>query len=119
MKETKQKQLRITFDTDDLNEANVLAEEMKDSLMQECQIESIRQNKDENTQDLGSIIIILLGAKPIIEIAQGISVILQRMHSKTITIYDENEKIVGENLSSKDIEKILETFERTKKENAS
>jgi hypothetical protein len=100
--------LYLHFDTSTA-EGNKLAEELQDYLRQTQNVELDRVKSDDNTQDAGAILAIILGAKSIIEIAKGISKWLQKKPEGSVTISTDKEKtkIVAQGVNGNTIEAIV------------
>ena len=93
-----------------LAQGNILASELQ-QFIQEKYNERIEIVKaDENTQDAGAVLAVILGSASLIEIAKGIALWMQKKPEATLIVSSDKERktIVGTGLKSKDIENILE-----------
>jgi hypothetical protein len=99
--------LFIHFETT-ASAGNKYAQELQEYLSaKHIQSEQVKENDD--TQDAGAILSIILGAGAVKIIAKGIADWLRKKPEATITLTRDKGKyqIIGKGLSSDDIEKIL------------
>lgn len=97
----------IIFEGASIAEANKLAIELSDYLSTTANIQAIITKESEDTQDIGTIISIVLGSTSLVALAKGLSDWLIKKQSRKLTI-KKNGDIIGENLSSRDIKSILD-----------
>ena len=88
-------------------EATQLAEDLREYLLRTNNIEGNVVKERSDTQDAGSILTIILGAGSTLAIAKGIGYWIKMQAGKKVRIKETGE-IIGENLSTKDIELILQ-----------
>jgi len=103
-------EIRITFPDVTESDANKLALQLKQYLLSSELIESKIVNESIDTMDFGSTLAIVLGSGSLISIAKGISNWLSLKQNKKITIKWSHGQIIGERLTSKDVEKIVDRF---------
>lgn len=89
-------------------EGSLLAMELRDYIGRNTSItpEIIKSSND--TMDFGATISIILGASSTIALAKALGNWVQLHQRKKINIKSANGEISGENLSSKDVQRILE-----------
>jgi len=103
-----EEKLTVTFDNVTLAEAGQLATELQAYLRYNIDLETEINKEERNTQDMGTVLTIILGSKAIVEISKGLSAWLLKKQSRKITIR-KNGDIIGKNLSSKEIKEILDS----------
>jgi hypothetical protein len=104
-----EQRITINFDDVSLAEGNRLAQDLQSYLLINHEVKTELSKETSGTQDLGTIIGIILGSASIKAIAAGLSNWLLKKQSRQITIR-KNGDIIGKNLSSKDIDAILKTI---------
>ena len=97
----------ISFDDVSIGDGNKLATELKNYLVSMADINAIITQENPNTQDIGSVLTIILGSTAIKTLVTGLSNWLLKTQSRKITIKKDG-TIIGENLSSGDVKRILE-----------
>ncbi|WP_143822159.1 hypothetical protein [Mucilaginibacter pedocola] len=97
----------IIFQDATTAEANKLATELQYFLDQTVNIKSTITKERIDTQDAGTILIAALGTSAVTTLIKGLMNWLLKTQSRKITI-KKNGEIIGENLTSKDIERILD-----------
>lgn len=103
------KELIIRFDGCNVAEANLLAQDMSASLSEACPgVDARAQREDATTQDFGSIVAIVLGAKAVEELSKGLVNWLSRKPESKITIARKDGSVIVENLTSKDAANIAD-----------
>lgn len=96
----------IIFEEVSVAEANKLAIELRDYLYNTTDIDTKIEKEYCNTQDMGTVLSVVLSSASIVALAKGLSAWLVKKQSRKLTI-KKNGDIIGENLGSDDIEKIL------------
>jgi len=104
-----EKTFEIQFSDASTAEANQLAQELKAYLVTYENIDGEIKKENDQTQDVGTILQIVLGSAAFIAFIKGLSNWLLKKQSRKITIR-KNGDVIGENLSSGDLEKILDKF---------
>src|SRR5690349_5796497 len=109
------KKIFLHFDTT-TSQANIWAPDLKTFLCRDYINTKAYENKNikiiksnNNTQDAGTILKIILSASSIVTLAKGIALWLQKKPeaSLTITVDKDKKEIIGTGLKTKDIENIL------------
>lgn len=96
----------ITFDGLTPGEAQEIVQEMNTDIEEQgIRTEIIKERKD--TQELGTILAIILGSKAIVEIAKGIADYIRKRSEVKITVKKEDGTVLIENARSKDIAPVL------------
>ncbi len=99
----------ITFDRISSAESNRYAEELRNTLLDAApDIEVTRKREDHRTQDLGTILIAVLGTSTVTVFARALGDWLKLRHSVGVTIKTDKGKIIGTNLTGKDALKLAE-----------
>lgn len=103
-------QLLIDFKNASASEANQLALDLKSYLDRQSLGDTRVIKTRDDTMDFGGTLSVLLGTSSIVSIAQGISHWLMKHQDRKLTIKTAAGEIIGENLSSRDVEAILKTL---------
>lgn len=103
--------LYLRFDTS-LAEANKLAEDLQLYLSNTQQITLSRIKDDENAQDFGATLVLVLGTPAIVAIAKGIQTWLSKRNNVTITIKTSKGEVVASGISGKDIPEVFKGAEK-------
>ena len=92
-------------------EANEYAEELREiPLDSTIEITAQRQRKNSLAQDLGTVLVLIMGKPAFVAEANGIGSWLQRFCSASLTILTAENKMVVENLVNKDVAHLLQLF---------
>ena len=94
-------------------DATRYAEELRDTLRgatPEANIE--RRRTDEEAQDFGATLVLILGTPAAIVLAKAFRDWLNRRSSVKVHLKDEEGDLLLENVTAKDAHKILELFQR-------
>lgn len=106
---------KIRFKDVSIAEAGVRARRLRKELMDSSADVHVNIDKDDQSnQDLGSTLIVILGAPAITKIAKGIADYLSRDRGKIII--ERDGKIIAEGLTGKDAARIVEAMSSQKKE---
>jgi hypothetical protein len=97
----------ITFDTT-LADANRLAEDLQDYIERTEGVKLERIKDNENAQDFGATLVLVLGTPAILAIARGIQTWLGKRNNVTVTVKTPKGEIKATGVSGKDIPRILE-----------
>ncbi|THU40765.1 hypothetical protein FAM09_01230 [Niastella caeni] len=103
--------LYLHFDTP-LADANKLAEDLQSYLANTQQITLARIKDNDNAQDFGATLVLVLGTPAILAIAKGIQTWLSKRNNITITIKNSQGEVVASGISGKDIPKVFEGAEK-------
>jgi Effector Associated Constant Component 1 len=99
----------ITFDEVSLAEANRYIEELRQFLLNTVSDLNVTQMRaDPRNQDLGAILVAVLGTSSITLLARALGDWLQRRHGVGITIKTDKSEIIASNLTAKDAVKLVE-----------
>lgn len=103
----------IRFPDSDLRDANRLAQSLRDAVRDEApdaEVEQAREN-DEH-QDFGPTLAIVLAGPAVVAIAKGIQSWLTRHHGVTLEISGPDGKIVASNVTAATAVEIIKTAGR-------
>jgi hypothetical protein len=101
----------LTFTGVSEAEANQYAEELREALLDATtEIAVQRQRENPLAQDLGGILVLIMGTPAMVAAVNAIGNWLQKRRSASLTILTADKKIVGENLTNKDAAHLLELF---------
>ena len=104
--------LVIEFNEVSMAEAHNYAAELKDTLLDSSkEIDVEIKRGAENTQDFGSILVVILGAPAVVAAANALRDWLKFRHSASISIKKPSGSIVIKNLTSKDAELIVDKLQ--------
>lgn len=108
-----QSELIISFEDTSLAEANILAEDLRKTLITTHPDVSVKRvRKEQDTMDFGSILAIILGTKAVIAVAEGLGAWLKQHQRASIRIERPDGTIVAENITSRqalELAKLLTT----------
>jgi len=98
----------FNFENVSTREAGTYAQQLQSFLLsgEKIQIDIIKEDKD--TQDFGATLAIVLSSHAIAALAKGFADWLKSKQNKKLTIITKKGKVIGSNLSSDDIERILQ-----------
>jgi hypothetical protein len=102
-------EINITIDNASPAEAAQLILDLQAYLLSVEDVSSVITKENDDTQDFGATLVILLGSTSITALISGLSNWLVKKQERKLTIKSDGE-IIGENLSSGDIERILESI---------
>lgn len=94
--------LYLRFDAS-LADANRLAEDLQTFIQNTQQIELERIKDNENAQDFGATLILILGTPAILAVAKGIQTWLSKRNNVTLSFETKNGKVKASGLSGKDL----------------
>ena len=107
----------IRFEDVSLAEANRYAEELRANLLDASSDLSVqRQRGDQSTQDFGSTLVLVLGTPAIVTVATVIGNWLLQRSKASVTIERADNKLIVNNLSSKDAARLAELWLAQEKE---
>jgi hypothetical protein len=93
-------QFVIRFQDTSLAEANVLAESLRDAILDSHPDVSVKTQRDDpSLQDFGATLVLLLGAPAVVVVAKGIEQWLKRHQSASVRIEGPDGIIVAENVT--------------------
>jgi len=101
---------QIRFDTQSASNGNRLAASLSDALQQIPDISIERLKNNEHSQDVGTIISIILGAKSVELAVNAISAWLIKSNQASVTIEKDDRKITIRNMNSSDIPNAIEAL---------
>lgn len=101
----------LSFAGASASEANRYAEELREAILDAgASLAVQRQRENPLAQDLGSSLVLIMGAPAVVAAVQAISHWLQKRRSASLTIVTAERKIVAENLTSTDAAHLLKFF---------
>ncbi|MCF0072466.1 hypothetical protein LZD49_18435 [Dyadobacter sp. CY261] len=101
--------IQISFPGLPTGQSNDEIESLKTFILNNYGVDSKRKKEELDTMDLGTVLeIFTVGALPTIAI--GIAHYIERLQGKTVKIVYGDKSLEGKNLSSKDIENVLNKF---------
>jgi len=90
----------ISFPGAVARESNQLAQELKDQLERNHPDVTVDQRRErEGTQDLGTVLILILGSKAVIAVAKGIDAFLKKHQEASIKIKTPSGEVIAENIT--------------------
>jgi hypothetical protein len=106
----------LHFDTETA-EGNRHARELQEFLKSNYDFDFTREKEQDNTQDAGAILAVILGASSVVEIAKGIALWLQKKQGLSVTITEDKGRteVVATGLSGKDLENTFKGYLAIKK----
>jgi len=101
----------LKFENTSVANANRYAEDLRRTLLDaDPQIEVNRQRDDESAQDFGATLVLVLGTPAVIALAKALHDWSTRNNAVSITIEDNNRRLIAKNLESKAVPAIVEAF---------
>jgi hypothetical protein len=98
----------VKFEDVDVRQANALAQSLKDAIKDEAPDAQVAQKRDnEENQDFGATLAIVLAGPAVVAIAKGIEQWLIRQHSVSLEITTPNGKVIAKNVTAKNALEIL------------
>lgn len=103
----------IKFQDISLAEANILAESLRDAILDSYPgVRVERRRDDQSTQDFGATLILLLGAPAAVAVAKGIEQWLKRYQSAKLRIEQPDGTIIAENLTGKQVIELAKLLQK-------
>jgi hypothetical protein len=108
---------RLSFGTATAKEANQHAEDLQKVLARSHQTVTVKQERERtDSQDLGTILVLVLGTEAVVAVAKGIADYLSKYRNVSLTFTDKDRKVVAKNLTAKTAVTVIEEVLRTGKE---
>jgi len=109
-----EEQIQISFPSQTWKEKQILVGELRSYLRNQLGVEATIQKEKEGTQDLGTLLAIVLGAKTTVVLAKGLSNWLVKHRSIELEIKQGKSVVKAKNLSPKEMELLLKTLHSPK-----
>lgn len=107
------RQFIIKFQDLSLAEANILAESLRDTILDSHPGVSVeRRRDDQSSQDFGATLVLLLGAPAVIAVAKGIEQWLKRHQSARLRFELPNGTILAENLTGNQVIELVKLLQK-------
>ena len=109
----------ISFEDVPPPDANRYAEELSNAVLDATtDAEVQRRRSDPYAQDFGSSLILILGTPAIVAVVNAIGNWLQLRRSASLTIKTPDGEVSAQNITSKDMERLMQIFLKKNEENA-
>jgi hypothetical protein len=103
--------LVIKFENVSVGEANVLAEELRDDLLDADRTLTVERRRDDvSTQDAGSTLLLILGTQSVVILAQAVKAWAARRPATSLRVETPDGKLVATGLDNKDSARIVQAF---------
>ena len=107
------KQFVIRFQDTSLAEANILAENLRDAILDSHPGVSVqKQRDDQSSQDFGATLILLLAAPAVVAVAKGIEHWLKLYQSARVRIERPDGSIIAENVTGNQVVELAKLLQK-------
>jgi hypothetical protein len=98
----------IRFPDGDVRQANANAQSLRDAIRDEAPHAQVEQRRDDQeSQDFGATLAIVLAGPAVVAIAKGIADWLRRHHGVTIEITTPDKKVIAQNVTARNVVEII------------